>query len=101
MENIITQGVLFSKGEEILPKDVGMETDRSGGCLVEKACQDLPYKKAKEETLHQFNSNYIGHRLTETRGNVTLAAKNCGLERQALQQIMRRYKIKADQFRKK
>jgi transcriptional regulator of acetoin/glycerol metabolism len=33
-------------------------------------------------------------------GNVTQAAKTCGLERQALQQIMRRYGISADDFRK-
>ncbi len=31
---------------------------------------------------------------------VTHAAKQCGLERQALQQIMRRYAIKADAFRR-
>jgi predicted HTH domain antitoxin len=30
---------------------------------------------------------------------VTRAAKICGLERQALQQVMRRYGIKADPFR--
>ncbi|RTZ94870.1 MAG: sigma-54-dependent Fis family transcriptional regulator [Deltaproteobacteria bacterium] len=101
MENIITQGVLFSRGREILPSDVGMEKGRSEECLVELACQELPYKKAKEETLQQFNRKYIGHRLTETMGNVTQAARNCGLERQALQQIMRRYGIKADQFRNK
>jgi len=101
MENIITQGVLFSSGEEIFPKDVGLKKDRFDECLVENVSQELPYKKAKEETLHQFNCNYIGHLLTETKGNVTQAAKNCGLERQALQQIMRRFGIKADPFRGK
>lgn len=101
MENIITQGVLFSKGEEITPEDVGMEKNGSDDCLVARACRELSYKKAKEETLHQFNCNYIGHQLSETGGNVTRAAKNCGLERQALQQIMRRYGIKSDQFRSK
>jgi transcriptional regulator of acetoin/glycerol metabolism len=37
--------------------------------------------------------------LTLSQGNVTQAAKACGLERQALQQIMRRYGITADPYR--
>jgi transcriptional regulator of acetoin/glycerol metabolism len=39
--------------------------------------------------------------LTRSQGNVTQAAKKCGLERQALQQIMRRYGIDADLYRDK
>ncbi|MBU1713342.1 MAG: sigma-54-dependent Fis family transcriptional regulator, partial [Proteobacteria bacterium] len=46
-----------------------------------------------------FNKNYISSLLSANRGNVTQAAKLCGLERQALQQIMRRYGIRAEDFR--
>ena len=101
MENTIVQGILFSSAEEIFPRDVGMKKNHTDDCLVEHAFQELPYKKAKEETLNLFNQNYIGHLLTETQGNVTQGARRCGLERQALQQIMRRYDIKADPFRNK
>ncbi len=59
----------------------------------------LPYKEAKENTLLRFNQDYVSRLLTENQGNVTQAARQCGLERQALQQIMRRYGIKADPFR--
>ena len=38
--------------------------------------------------------------LAENQGNVTQAARQCGLERQSLQQIMRRFGIKADDYRK-
>lgn len=100
MENAILQGILFSSGSEIFPKDVGMKKNRSSACLVDHTYQNLPYKKAKDQTLKQFNQNYIGFLLTETDGNVTQAAKHCGLERQALQQIMRRYDIKAAPYRK-
>jgi transcriptional regulator of acetoin/glycerol metabolism len=37
--------------------------------------------------------------LSLSGGNVTQAAKKCGLERQALQQIMRRFSITADMYR--
>jgi transcriptional regulator with GAF, ATPase, and Fis domain len=37
--------------------------------------------------------------LKETGGNFSQAARACGLERQSLQQIMRRYGISADAYR--
>ena len=101
MENIIVQGILFSSSDEIFPSDVGMKKNHGADCLVEQAFQELPYKKAKGETLTRFNHNYISYLLTKTGGNVTQAAKQCGLERQALQQIMRRYEIRAEPFRNK
>jgi DNA-binding NtrC family response regulator len=61
--------------------------------------EEMQYKTAKEEMLKRFNAQYIGHCLKKCDGNVTHAAKLCGLERQALQQIMKRYDIKADPFR--
>ncbi len=99
MENIIMRGILFSMTDEIRPHDVGLKKNTQSECLVESYFQDLSYKVAKEETLKRFNSRYIGNLLSKSKGNVTQAAKLCGLERQALQQIMRRFGIKADTFR--
>ena len=99
MENLIMQGILFSSGNEILPRDVGLGKETRTACLVDSSFQNLSYKEAKERTLQSFNSSYINNLLTGSKGNVTRAAKICGLERQVLQQIMRRYGIKADPFR--
>jgi len=59
----------------------------------------LAYREAKEEVLKQFHSDYIGRLLAATQGNVSQAARECGLERQALQQLMRRYAIRSEVFR--
>jgi DNA-binding NtrC family response regulator len=100
MENMIMQGILFSATDEITPKDVGIGRQPASGAIAEiTPSLDLPYKAAKETNLRAFNAAYIGHILTLSRGNVTQAAKSCGLERQALQQIMRRYGISADPYR--
>ncbi len=100
MENLIMQGILFSQGSSIRPRDVGLENSGGTTCLVDSTFQDLPYKKAKEQALQQFTTHYVHNLLTKSQGNVTRAARYCGLERQALQQVMRRYRIKADPFRK-
>ena len=90
----------FSAAEEITPTDVGITRKPANGAIAKiSPSLDLPYKAAKENNLSAFNAAYIGHMLTLSQGNVTQAAKACGLERQALQQIMRRYGITADPYR--
>jgi DNA-binding NtrC family response regulator len=100
MENMIMQGILFSASDEISTKDVGIgRQSPSGAPPGITPLLNQPYKQAKENNLQAFNAAYIGHMLTRSNGNVTQAAKACGLERQALQQIMRRYAISAEPYR--
>ena len=102
LENTVMRGILFAPGEEILPEHVGFSEGRLPCSLLgEEAIHDLPYREAKEEVLRRFNTAYIERLLSITDGNVTRAAKMCGLERQALQQVMRRFNIRADKFRAK
>ena len=101
MENVIIQGILFSTTDEITPRDIDFNEILPDGPRMEHPFQQLTYREAKEQTLQHFNAGYIGNLLEANNGNVTQAARSCGLERQALQQIMRRYKVKADAFRKK
>jgi DNA-binding NtrC family response regulator len=99
LENVILQGILFSTTDEINPQDVGIKKEVRSDMTSNIGIEEMQYKIAKEEMLKRFNAQYIGHCLKKCDGNVTRAAKLCGLERQALQQIMKRYDIKADPFR--
>ena len=99
LENVILQGILFSTSGEIKPRDVGIKKETPNNITADPDIDEMQYKVAKEEMLKRFNAQYIGQCLKKCEGNVTHAAKLCGLERQALQQIMRRYDIKADPFR--
>ena len=101
LENVIMQGILFSTSDEIKPQQVELPAKRTPARTPNSSMDNLPYKEAKEQTLIRFNSEYISGLLERYKGNVTRAAHQCGLERQALQQIMRRYGIKADPYRKK
>jgi DNA-binding NtrC family response regulator len=99
LENLIIQGILFSSGDQIRPSDLGLETGREAVAAWDPALNGLPYKQAKEKTLQHFNRAYIGHLLSSSNGNVTQAARAGGMERQALQQIMRRFGIDAEKYR--
>jgi DNA-binding NtrC family response regulator len=101
LENIIVQGIMFSKSDQIAVDDIDIGPQGPQRSTVSES-MPMPddYRNAKEALLHRFNHEYIGSLLSRTGGNVTQAARQCGLERQALQQIIRRYGIRADDFRK-
>jgi DNA-binding NtrC family response regulator len=101
LENILMQGISFSQDDSISPADVALDSKTVTWEAALSHYTHLPYKEAKEKNLITFNHTYISQMLTDTQGNVSKAARQCGLERQALQQIMRRYGIKADAFRNK
>ena len=100
LENVIIRGILFSPEEEIRPEHVGFQqTTEEKSPMGDEALNTLDYREAKEEVLRRFHATYIGNILSNTQGNVSQAARLCGLERQGLQQIMRRYGIRPDKFR--
>ncbi len=103
LENILVQGILYSKDDmlrlaDIPIKDMDQETKRSTG-IDTSGMESLSYKTAKEKILKEFNHAYIGARLSMAGGNITRAAGMCEMDRQALQQIMKRYDIDPDKFR--
>jgi DNA-binding NtrC family response regulator len=99
LENVIIQGILFSPDPAIRRRDIGLPDQRARTAALDPSLMASPYKGAKESNLRRFNHVYIGHILTQCQGNVSQAARLCGLERQALQQIMRRYEIDAEKYR--
>lgn len=95
LENVVSRCVLLSPGEEIKPEDIDWAPSADEGCLVSDEVLGLTYREAKTRVLERFHQEYLSELLSRHNGNVTRAAKDCGLERQALQQVMRRYGIKA------
>ncbi|OGR14181.1 MAG: Fis family transcriptional regulator [Desulfobacterales bacterium RIFOXYA12_FULL_46_15] len=103
LENILVQGILYSKDDTLRLSDIPIkDTDQAkkGTPGINNAdLTALSYKTAKEKILKEFNHTYIGARLSMAGGNITRAAGMCEMDRQALQQIMKRYDIDPDKFR--
>ncbi|MCP3924167.1 MAG: sigma-54-dependent Fis family transcriptional regulator [Desulfobacterales bacterium] len=102
LENILVQGILYSKSNVIELVDIplnGNSKKRVGSKKLNGEIGKLPYKEAKEIILHEFNHDYIGAKLSINDGNITHAAKQSSMDRQALQQIMKRFGINPDNFR--
>ncbi len=102
LENTIKRAVLLSESDEIcsadIPSQEGSQTAAQPSGLP--CFENLPYKDAKSEVLSLFTRRYLARALEKTGGNVTAAAGLVGLERQALQRILRKYGIKSADYRK-
>ena len=97
LENVVERAVIMARGRTVTLSDLDYQNSESGSF---PSSQDpLPYREAKEQVLTRFNTTYLAGVLAEFRGNVTHAARKCGLERQSFQQLLRRYGIKAEEYR--
>ncbi len=100
LQNIVKRAVIFSKGNRIGRSDFESP-------VLENPCSDdviekllnIDYRSAKQKLLERFTREYVSHLLRKTGGNITHAAKMAGMERQALQQLMKRYDIDPSEYR--
>ncbi|MBF0376489.1 MAG: sigma-54-dependent Fis family transcriptional regulator [Desulfamplus sp.] len=108
LENALIQGILYCNSDTMTESDIHLKgfskepAQKINDIYTSENINEvlkLPYKEAKEKALNIFNRHYIGVMLKLSGGNITQAAKMCNLERQALQQIIRRFDINVDEFR--
>jgi len=104
LQNTINRAVLLCRENFITPADL-VDPEAGEGIATFEGLDDstcfltMTYKEAKQEVVKHFTRAYLTRALTDSKGNVSAAAKNCGMERQALQRLMRRYSIKSHTFR--
>ncbi|SFM45069.1 sigma-54-dependent transcriptional regulator [Thermodesulforhabdus norvegica] len=99
LENTIIRGILFSVDDEIRPEHIGFARRSNGKPWSTSVPTNLSYREAREAVLHEFHHRFIGQILKKTGGNISQAARMCGLERQALQHIIKRYNIDVNNYR--
>lgn len=57
------------------------------------------YDEAKSRALHNFKMQYVSNQLRASGGNITLAAENSGMLRQAFQRMVRDLDLDLDDYR--
>jgi DNA-binding NtrC family response regulator len=108
LRNSIKRMVLLTSGGRVELSDLTELLDQQSVNPAENGTQatftDLftaPYNDAKAEIIKQFSRDYLKNLLRDYSGNVTRAAEQCGLERQALQRLMRRFGVVSADFKTK
>ncbi|PHR25175.1 MAG: DNA-binding response regulator [Desulfotalea sp.] len=108
LQNSINRIVLLTAGNTVENSDIQELLENNEDRTLKKGdfsgFNDLyatPYNDAKAEIVKRFSTEYLHNLLTSYNGNVTNAAISCGLERQGLQRIMRRYHIISANYKQK
>ncbi len=101
LQNTVKSAVLLAADDTIELGELCDSDNRSFHCPDQLTMADRPYNEAKAEIIKKFSISYMTHLLLENKGNVTAAAKQSGLERQAFQRIMRRYSMRSADFKHK
>ena len=99
LENVIKRAVVMSPGETVYPEDIGWSPPAALAPGFTNGPDLIPYQEMKKSILTAFNRDYVSRALRASGGNVTQAAQMVGLERQSLQQIMKRCGIRSEEFR--
>jgi DNA-binding NtrC family response regulator len=98
LDNCIQRALILSAGRPIQPADLGLGESESWAPrpVVNPA---LSYEEGKKKTVEEFQRRFIERALSESHGNVTAAARECGLTRAAMQRIMRSLGLDRERFR--
>lgn len=96
LENVIHRAFVTTAGNEIQIDDGFMTrglADQSTTAETRFTCSHKNFNRAKAEAIAQFERQYLDQLMTETHGNVTLAARLGGKERRALGKLLRKHGI--------
>ncbi|MBW2659084.1 MAG: sigma-54-dependent Fis family transcriptional regulator [Deltaproteobacteria bacterium] len=104
LRNTIHRATLLCQDRFISPEDLMASTrfDHHSEPEPITDCAFLRgnYNEAKEKTVQRFTTAYLTQALKKSGGNVSAAARQSGIDRQAFQRLMRRYRIISEEFRK-
>jgi DNA-binding NtrC family response regulator len=101
LENVIAHAAVIAAGQELsvamLPEEVRRETH----AREEVDLSALPYREVLAHTRDRSSKEYFVALLKAVQGNVTQAAERAGLERESLHRLLKRYGLRAEDFRTK
>jgi len=100
LENIIKSAVTIEKGKYLTIRSL---PDYIKGKKIQTKSKfeikNFNLKEARIEIVGDFEKQFLMKILTETKGNVTKAARLTNLERQSFQRLLRKYKIFSVDFK--
>jgi two-component system response regulator GlrR len=103
LENLIYREMLLSETSEIRicadesveqAKNRRQETDRRQSTWMK-----IPFQQAKSSALKNFEQQYLSYVLTQTKGNVSAAARMADKERRCFERLLKKNGIDILQFR--
>jgi two-component system response regulator AtoC len=101
LENVIARAMVMTKGDvltiELFPVELSLTPSPAPDVDIPVTSPEL--RIARAVVLAAFEKKFVIARLQHTKGNVTAAAHEAGIERQHFQRMMKRYGISSEEYR--
>ena len=100
LENAIERAVVLGQRKDIQIGDLPVELKaphparRSAGSLL----ADLPFRKAREVAMREFEHHYLEELLSQTGGNVSEASRRAGMDRSNFRRVMKKVGLDPKRF---
>jgi len=89
LENCMQRALVLARGGVIGTEHLGLHEEIPAWAAAVEGDQSLSYEEGKQRAVQEFQRRYIERALREANGNISRAARVCGLTRAALQRIMK------------
>jgi len=96
--NVVERAVSLTEFNQITPLDLPLSILESVKGAVRPT--EEPFRAAKRRLVEEFESRYLSQMLSDTGGNVSDAARRCGMKRSAFQRLMAKYGLQTLEFRR-
>lgn len=96
--NVLERAVSLTEFNQITPLDLPLTILESVKGTVPS--NEESFRAAKRRVIEEFESRYLSEVLSETAGNVSEAARRCGMQRSAFQRLMAKYNLQTVGFRR-
>ncbi len=99
LENLIERALMLARGEQITPDMIQRMFDSPSGKGSFLPVKNSTFKQSRGMVLQMFEKQFVEEKLAHHGGNVTAAAKSSGMTRQNFQRMMKKYDVRAEDFR--
>jgi len=100
LENAVARAVAISAGPRVTVQDLPPEVgEGQEGALPGESLVSMPYREVVDLARDRASRDYLVALLREFGGHVTHAAARAGMERESLHRLLKRYGVRADDFK--
>lgn len=93
LENCVKRALVLAGGESLRVEHLGLHATHDSSSFDH--IPDCSYEEGKQAAIRSFQRRFIERALTATNGNISHAARHCGMTRAAIQRIMRSLGLEA------
>lgn len=98
-EYLLSDGDVIRAGSQSLSGDSDNKNERKPDQNTGRSqITSLGFSADKMRVIAEFEKNYLEHCMSESQGNVTLAAKLAGKERRAFGKLLKKYGLQKDHY---